>query len=69
MMLESYSTAGISITQSITRRLHTGGFTRLLCSEKNGRIMQPMKTKLDDVFISWIIGGNKRTIFHETWIS
>jgi len=50
MMLESYSIAGI--TQSVPREGCLGGFTCLLCSEKNGRIMQPMKTRLDDAFIS-----------------
>jgi len=48
MMLESYSAAGISIIQGVTRGDCLGGFTRLLCSEKDGRIMQPMKARSDD---------------------
>jgi len=75
MMLKSYSTAGI--TQGVPHGGCPGGFTRLLCSEKDWRIMQPMNTKLDDesgqlrqksndAFISWIVVGNERAIFHET---
>jgi len=35
MMLENYSTAGISITQSVPRGGCPGRFTHLLCSEKD----------------------------------
>jgi len=46
-MLKSYSTAGISITQ-VSRGGYPGGFTSLLCSEKDWRIMQPMKVRSDN---------------------
>jgi len=39
MMFESYSTAGNSITQGVSRGDVPDGFTHLLCSEKNCRIM------------------------------
>jgi len=39
MMLESYSTVGISITQGVPREGCLGGFTLLLCLEKDWRIM------------------------------
>jgi len=66
MMLESYSIAGIGITQGVLREGYPGGFTRLLCSEKDWKIMQAMKA--NDSFISWIIVGNKRAIFQKFWI-
>jgi len=59
MMFEIYSTASISIIQSVPRG-SCSGFT-LLYSEKDWRIMQPMKarriiqsikTKSNDAFIS-----------------
>jgi len=39
MMLESYNTAGISITQGVLRGGYPSGFTRFLCSEKDWRII------------------------------
>jgi len=45
MMLESYSTTGISVIQGVLRGGCSGGFTRLLCSEKDWRIMQPKKAR------------------------
>jgi len=32
-------------------------------------MIQSTKAKSSYVFISWIIVGNKRVIFHETWIT
>jgi len=32
-------------------------------------MFQSTKAKSNDVFISWIIIGNKRAIFHESWIT
>jgi len=48
MMLESYSTTGISITQGISRGDCPGGFTRLLCSEKDRIMIQPMQARSND---------------------
>jgi len=44
-MLESYSTAGISIIPGVPRKDCPGEFTHFLCSEKVLRIMQPMKAR------------------------
>jgi len=49
MMLESYSAVDISITQGVPRGGCPRGFTRLSCSEKDRRIMQPIKTRSDDL--------------------
>jgi len=68
MMLESYSTAGINITQGVSCGGCPSGFTRLLCLEKNWRNMQSIKAKSNEAFISWIIVRNKRAIFYEIWI-
>jgi len=38
----------LSITQGVPRGGCPGGFTRFLCSEKNWRIIQPMKARSDD---------------------
>jgi len=47
-MLENYSTNDISITQGVSHGDCPNGFTRLLCSEKNWRIMQPTKARSND---------------------
>jgi len=43
-MLESYSIVGIALPP-VPRGGCLGGFTRLLCSEKDWRIMQLMKAR------------------------
>jgi len=48
MMLESYSIVGFSFTQGVPRGGCPSGFSCLLCSEKDWRIMQPMKARSDD---------------------
>jgi len=48
MMLENHSTAGINITQDVPHGDYPDRFTRLLCSKKDWRIMQPMKARSND---------------------
>jgi len=47
-LLKCYSIAGISIIQDVSRGDYPGGFARLLCSEKDRIIIQPMKARSDD---------------------
>jgi len=79
MILDSYNIAGINITHGASRKDCPDGFTRLLCSEKDWQIMQPIKqdqtiiqsikAKSNNAFINWIIVGNRKVNFHEIWIT
>jgi len=51
-MLESYNTASITFIQLTLSKMYYAKFAQtdlhVFCSEKDWKIMQPMKTKLDD---------------------